>query len=351
MQNLKALSAPVLLTGHTGFKGTWLSLLLNQLEIDYFGVSLEAETDSLYHRLNRPDLFPGVISDIRNLSALNQLFSKVQPAVVIHMAAQPLVLKSYGEPRETFEINVIGTANILEAAFNTSSVKVVLVITTDKVYRNENSGKRFKESDPLFGKDPYSLSKVGAEAASSAWRQISETSGGPKVIVARAGNVVGGGDFAKDRIIPDIIRGVVGNQAVTIRNPNSTRPWQHVLDPLIGYLMYIDQTLIGSLDIPALNFGPLEPSLKVQEILEIGKVVFGERLIISHIAEEKEREALTLELDATCATQNLNWTSHWSQRKAIDATFKWWLDVIERNESAYVNCLREIDSLLQNRAC
>jgi CDP-glucose 4,6-dehydratase len=262
------------------------------------------------------------------------------------MAAQPLVLRSYDEPLETFSVNVLGTANILEAAFSTPSVKVVLVVTTDKVYRNHESGVRFKESDALAGKDPYSASKVGAESVCAAWQQISKVSGGPKVIVARAGNVIGGGDFSENRIIPDIIRGVIANKPTLIRNPISTRPWQHVLDPLAGYLSFIEQTLNGSVQSEVFNFGPCESSLSVQELVEIGKETFGERLQIKLGSPDGEKEATTLELDSSSALEKISWRPKWSQREAIRLTFEWWNLIIADNKHAYKRCLHEIEEFL-----
>jgi len=232
--NLKRLDGPIFITGHTGFKGSWLSLLLKQLGIEHFGYSLEAEEDSLYKRANLGKVSKGVVGDIRDLENLSKVIKNVRPSAIIHLAAQPLVLKSYQDPLETFQTNCIGTANVLKAAFESPSVEIVLVITTDKVYRNNNSGRRFVESDPLEGKDPYSASKVAAEAVCGAWQQMSKIAGGPKVLVARAGNVIGGGDFAKDRLIPDAIRALISEQNLLVRSPEATRPWQHVLDPLIG---------------------------------------------------------------------------------------------------------------------
>lgn len=343
---IKAQDGPVLITGHTGFKGTWLSLLLNRLQIEHYGFALEAEHNSLYRRLREKDIFQGTIGDIRNLTILSEYLKVIQPAVVVHMAAQPLVLKSYESPLETFEINVTGTANVLKAAFDTPSVKIVLVITTDKVYRNDDSGRRFHEGDPLAGKDPYSASKVGAEAACAAWQQLSKISSGPKVIVARAGNVIGGGDFAENRVIPDIIRGVITRTPTIIRNPHSTRPWQHVLDPLAGYLLYVDRTLQDEINFPAMNFGPQEASLQVKEILEISKEILGDEVRLELKEEEVSKEAKLLELDAKQANASLLWTPKWSQREAIRDTFSWWRSVLNDPTAAYSNCLRDIDLLL-----
>ena len=334
------------MTGHTGFKGAWLSLLLGKLQIQQHGFALRAEKDSLYERLNLEKSYPSWIGDIRDLVLLRRCLSQTQPSSVIHMAAQPLVLKSYKEPLETFETNVIGTTNLLQAAFDTPSVKAILVVTTDKVYRNDGSGKRFKEEDPLQGHDPYSASKVGTEAVCAAWQKIASVSGGPKVIVARAGNVIGGGDFAADRIIPDIIRSVLSKKDAVIRNPLATRPWQHVLDPLIGYLQFLDASISGTTEVKALNFGPFESSLKVGEILKVAQEVFGNRFQFSIKDFEETIEASTLELDASLARTELGWNPRWTQKQAILDTFLWWKKVIENGSYSNVACREDIDFLL-----
>jgi CDP-glucose 4,6-dehydratase len=346
---LRSQKGPVLITGHTGCKGTWLSLLLNCLDIENFGYSLEAEPESLHNRLGLKSVIPSTIGDIRDIGALKKCFMSSMPSIVVHLAAQPLVLRSYKIPIETFEVNVLGTANVLQTAFETSSVKVVLVITTDKVYRNDESGKRFVEGDPLSGKDPYSSSKVGVEAVCSAWQQISKLSGGPKVIVARAGNVIGGGDLAEDRIIPDLIRGVISNQVTKIRNPSATRPWQHVLDPLKGYLLYIEKVLEEEVDISVLNFGPSEVSLEVSKVIQIGQETFGRRMRVDLDATIEEREVKALELNASLAGELLEWVPRWSQESAIASTFQWWKSTIADEGSSKENCLRDIGLLLNQK--
>jgi CDP-glucose 4,6-dehydratase len=340
---LKRLNGPIFITGLTGFKGSWLSLLLNHLGIEHFGYSLEAEEGSLYERANLKRLSRGVVGDIRDLENFSKVIKDVRPSAIIHLAAQPLVLKSYQEPLFAFQTNCIGTANVLTAAFATPSVEIVLVITTDKVYRNNNSGRRFVESDPLEGKDPYSASKVAAEAVCAAWQQISKISGGPKVLIARAGNVIGGGDFAKNRLIPDAIRAIMSEQNLIIRSPEATRPWQHVLDPLIGYLKYIEsaQSLLSVEQ--ALNFGPLEPSLSVENVLKIAKEHFEERLKVTYEEANQDIESQTLELDPSCAIEKLGWRPRWNQKEAIDRTFMWWAKTIANPTNALENCLEDIE--------
>jgi CDP-glucose 4,6-dehydratase len=244
------------------------------------------------------------------------------------MAAQPLVLKSYENPRETFDVNVMGTVNVLDIAFKKDFVKVIIVVTTDKVYRNDNSGRAFIESDPLEGKDPYSASKVGTESVVAAWQQIAKVSGGPKVISVRAGNVIGGGDFAENRIVPDLVRGVMEGKSVEIRNPSSTRPWQHVLDPLWGYLLTLVETL-NAKPIKSLNFSPREQSLSVAEVTEVSIASWEAIKVHTHSVELSGIESIHIEskelqLDSSLASELLNWRPKFTQQEAIVSTINWW---------------------------
>jgi len=345
---LKRANGPIFITGHTGFKGSWLSLLLNHLGIEHFGYSLEAEENSLYKRANLESVSKGVVGDIRDLENLSKVLTEVRPSGVIHLAAQPLVLKSYQEPIETFQTNCIGTANVLKAAFDTPTVGVILAITTDKVYRNDNTGRRFVESDPLEGKDPYSASKVAAEAVCAAWQQISKTSGGPKVLVARAGNVIGGGDFARDRLIPDVIRAVTSGKTLQIRSPLATRPWQHVLDPLVGYLKYLEAGLTVSSPPKALNFGPAESSLTVSQVVEIASDLFKEKLSIQFHDLPTQTESQNLDLDSSQSNSVLAWKPRWNQEDAIKRTFEWWKCAFSGAKSAIEECNKDVkDSILR----
>jgi len=244
--------------------------------------------------------------------------------VVIHLAAQPLVLRSYQEPLDTFQTNCMGSANVLGAAFDTASVQIVLAITTDKVYRNENYGRRFIESDPLEGKDPYSASKVAAEAVCASWQHISNISGGPKVIVARAGNVIGGGDFAKDRLLPDVIRAVLSDESIVIRKPKATRPWQHVLDPINGYLQYIEAALQRDKFPHALNFGPSEKSISVSEIVDLAEGYYKGKLKVKFRTDSVSKEDNSLNLDSTLAYSFLGWQPKLDPRESTMWTLDWW---------------------------
>ena len=341
-----ALNGPVLVTGHTGFKGTWLTLLLEKLGVEVIGYSLEPEKDSLYGRIGREGMISEKFADIRNFTKVQKWIEITQPVAVIHLAAQPLVLESFKSPRETFDTNVMGTVNLLDSSFMSRSVKAFLAITTDKVYKNENKGLAFKESDALAGKDPYSASKVGSEAAVDAWQQISTSLGGPRVTAIRAGNVIGGGDWAKNRLMPDLIRGFSHNEAVRVRNPLSTRPWQHVLDPLIGYLMTLQEVLNGR-KIDSINFGPSESSLTVQEVVEIAKQCWGGTAqIVFEETKDAIYEATTLELDSSLAKELLNWKPIWSQKESVAATLGWWKSLIIEKQDPLDLCLSDVEFAL-----
>jgi CDP-glucose 4,6-dehydratase len=348
-QGLRELPGPLLLTGHTGFKGTWMSFLLEHLNVPVVGYSLPAEKDSLYDRAERTGAIPEAFADIRDLEVLERFIDLHKPSTIIHMAAQPLVLKSYENPRETFEVNVMGTANLLDIAFKKDFVKAIIVVTTDKVYKNDNSGRAFIETDPLEGKDPYSASKVGTEAVAAAWQQIAKLSGGPKVASVRAGNVIGGGDYAVNRIIPDLIRGVITGSPVVIRNPSSTRPWQHVLDPLFGYLITLESTLNG-LNVEAVNFGPVDSSISVEEIVIEAKEVFPDKLKVLFPPSRVTlaMEASSLDLDSTLASELLFWKPVWSQKQAINKTLEWWKQLLHDGQEAKEIVQEDVESYLNN---
>lgn len=347
IRRIQSLDGPVLITGHTGFKGAWLKLLLEKLQIDQIGLSLKPDLESLFSKLAFQPLNHDEIGDINDFKSCLLFFQSHQPSVVIHLAAQPLVLESYKQPIDTFQTNVMGTANILECARRTSSVKVVLVSTTDKVYENLNTSRPFSEEDNLKGKDPYSASKVGTESVINAWRNISKIESGPNISAARAGNVIGGGDFAKDRLIPDLVRGTIKNQDVMIRNSRSNRPWQHALDPLFGYLQLIN-TLLDGVDVPAMNFGPNGFNLSVAEVVNLfsTKSAVKPNVVFEDNGTSNSLEAETLYLDATFSKNLLNWTPKWTQEEAVISTAKWWDNVLNKGMTAREACLLDIEELL-----
>jgi CDP-glucose 4,6-dehydratase len=346
-ERLRQISGPLLLTGHTGFKGTWLTFLLEHLNVPVIGYSLPPEKDSLYTKTNRTGAIPEKYADIRDYEALKNFINIHKPSTIIHMAAQPLVLNSYENPLETFDINVMGTANLLDASIKTKSAQVVVIVTTDKVYKNDNLGKRFMESDPLKGKDPYSASKVGTESVVDAWQQISKISGGPKIVSVRAGNVIGGGDLAKDRLIPDVIRSHLSRKSLVVRNKNSTRPWQHVLDPLSGYIRLIDSLIEGK-SISSMNFGPNEKSLNVTKVIEImSKNIEFDFEIQNTGANLENIESLTLELDTSYAKSILDWQSIYNQETAIQKTANWWVGVLSDGILPKAMCDQDIIEFLR----
>ena len=319
------ISGPVLLTGHTGFKGAWFIELLQSLSIEVAGYSLEPLPDSLYVKLEHHGKFKEEYADVRDLDKLTKFVSKTKPEVIFHLAAQPLVLESYSKPITTFGTNVMGTANLLQAAFACDSVKVVVIVTTDKVYENKGKVIRYTEQDPLGGKDPYSASKVGAEQAVAAWRQIQSISGGPKVIAVRAGNVIGGGDISANRLLPDLIRAFQSGIATEIRNPLSTRPWQHVVDPLAGYLLSAEYLLAGN-NISALNFSGFQKSETVSQVVEVAISAWGGNardFVTISANNESAAESTHLDLDSSAARNLLGWIPQFTQVQSVEKTIDW----------------------------
>jgi CDP-glucose 4,6-dehydratase len=353
-QSLRELPGPLLLTGHTGFKGTWMTLLLKHLHVPVIGFSLAPEEESLFNLAGRSGAIPEVFADIRDYKTLEKFIDENRPSTIIHMAAQPLVLESYLNPRETFDINVMGTVNVLDVAFRREFVKAIIVVTTDKVYRNDNSGRAFVESDPLEGRDPYSASKVGTEAVVNAWQQIAKVSGGPKVVSVRAGNVIGGGDFAANRILPDLVRGFISGNPIEIRNPESTRPWQHVLDPLWGYLLTLEE-ILDSEQIVNVNFSPTEGSLPVASVVELVKTAWSEIKIETPQSNliDKNRfqvESKELHLDSNLAKNLLGWTATYTQQESVISTVNWWTSYLSNEFNAKELCEKDIAVFLESNS-
>ena len=347
-QRLRELPGPLLLTGHTGFKGAWMTFLLEHLKVPVVGYSLPAEKDSLYSRAKRDGKIPEKFADIRDYQALEAFMDEHKPSTLIHMAAQPLVLKSYQFPRETFEVNVMGTVNLLDIAFKKDYVKAIVVVSTDKVYRNDNSGRPFIESDPLGGKDPYSASKVGTESVVSGWQQIKFFFGGPNLASARAGNVIGGGDFAKDRIIPDLVRGILTGNSIQVRNPSSTRPWQHVIEPLVGYLLMLESLLTEN-KIDTANFGPNESDISVEQLVFAALQIFPDIKTTNDLQDEDKSltESITLNLDSTFITDKIGWRPKWASEEAIQHTFLWWKGFLENIDPEEL-CMLDIDKYFKS---
>lgn len=317
----------VFLTGHTGFKGSWLSLWLQMMGAELTGFSLKPPTSpNLFDLARIEESMNSIIGDIRDFSVLQEALQRARPDIVIHMAAQPLVRYSYQEPLETYSTNVMGTANLLEAIRKTDSVKAVLNITTDKCYENKEWYWGYRESDQLGGYDPYSNSKACAELVTSAYRNSYLNQQGVGLASARAGNVIGGGDWAADRLIPDLVRACVENEAVSIRNPHALRPWQHVLEPLSGYLILTEQLYHSPLDYSeAWNFGPNDGDIKpVSWIADFVIELWNNKSSIHLDKGIHPHEATYLKLECAKAKSKLQWTPCWDIKKGIMETVSWY---------------------------
>lgn len=321
----------VFLSGHTGFKGGWLTVWLSSLGAQVTGFSLEPSTDPSIFKLACIDgLCDSYIGDIRNFSVLRESLVAATPDVVIHMAAQPLVRYSYVNPIETYGINVMGTAHVLEAIRSCNSVKAAVIVTTDKCYENKEWAWGYRENEPMGGYDPYSNSKGCAELVTSCFRQSffpeqEYDMHGVAIATARAGNVIGGGDWSPDRLIPDAIAAFERGIPLKIRNPAAIRPWQHVLEPLSGYLV-LAQALCqkGSSFSGAWNFGPNDADARsVQSVIDLLIGEWGTSASWEQDGKPAPHEAHFLKLDCSKARQELAWRARWSLNKAIAAIVEW----------------------------
>ncbi|MBD8528771.1 MULTISPECIES: CDP-glucose 4,6-dehydratase [unclassified Massilia] len=316
----------VLLTGHTGFKGSWLSLWLQAMGAELRGVALAPPTTpALFDVARVAEGMDHQVADIRDYERVRTLIAQFQPEIVIHMAAQPLVRLSYQQPIETYAINVMGTVHVLEAARQAGSVRAIVNITTDKCYENKEWVWGYREDEPMGGYDPYSNSKGCAELVSSAYRRSFLQSEGIAMATARAGNVIGGGDWALDRLVPDILRALEEGQAVQIRNPHAIRPWQHVLEPLSGYLVLAQRLYEhGQADAEGWNFGPRdEDAQPVQWIVERLCEAWGQGAAWALQPGDHPHEASYLKLDISKARQRLNWAPRWPLHTALSHITDW----------------------------
>jgi CDP-glucose 4,6-dehydratase len=314
-----------LITGHTGFKGAWLSLLLRERGHTVSGISLDPEPASLFIKSRISDIFE---SDIRsNICDLNELaghFEVVNPDFVIHLAAQALVGISYENPIATFNTNVMGTINVLKASEAIKDLQGQLIVTTDKVYKNINKSVGYHESDPLGGKDPYSASKAMADIGTQSW--LASFSNAPTAI-ARAGNVIGGGDVCKHRLIPDLVESFTKGQTAVLRAPNSVRPWQHVLDCLNGYLILVDAIIDGK-GVGAWNFGPLDTQIRtVADVCVLACNAWGIKENWKIDATEFPQEASLLLLNSTRARTELGWKDKLNFEESVNWTMNWYKNV------------------------
>ena len=339
----------VLITGHTGFKGSWLTIWLNHIGAVTSGIALDPVTDrDLFILAGLDKRISDHRADIRDMNEVERIIDLEKPETVFHLAAQSLVLRGYREPVATFETNLSGTVNILEACRKSESVKEVIIVTTDKVYENREQMTCYSENDPLGGHDPYSASKACAEIATQSYRRSffsdnQGSAGGKAVCTVRAGNVIGGGDWAADRLIPDCVRALEKNEPVKLRNPGSVRPWQHVLEPLSGYLM------LGTMAAGdpgrfagAWNFGP-----DISNAVSAGRLVadfinyWGSGAIWDAVEKNPFHEAGILMLDAGKARSQLNWHPALSLSEAVSLTADWYKSY--RSRDVYDMCVEQIE--------
>ena len=337
----------VFLTGHTGFKGSWTSLWLQEMGALVKGYSLDVNTiPSLFLKARVSEDMESEIGDIRNLEKLTKSMVSFNPDILIHMAAQPLVRLSYEEPVETYTTNVIGTVNVLEAARKCSALKAIVSVTTDKCYENKEWEWGYRENEPMGGYDPYSSSKGCAELVTSAYRRsFFNSKNSASLASARAGNVIGGGDWAKDRLIPDILRAFEKSKPVIVRNPLSTRPWQHVLEPISGYMVLAQSLYLeGNKFAEAWNFGPKDEDCKsVSWILDQMVQNWGKKASWELDKNNNHHEAGFLKLDCSKASKKLKWNPKWDLKHTIKSIVEWHELYID-GADIKKQCLKEINN-------
>lgn len=339
-----------LVTGHTGFKGSWLTVWLNMLGAKVVGYSLDPYSDrGNFMASHLPEhMAADVRGDVRDYDHLNETVKKYQPDIVFHLAAQALVKTSYDEPKYTYETNLMGSLNVLEAVRHNDCLKTIVMITSDKCYANVEQIWGYKESDRVGGYDPYSSSKGCAELMISSWRNsffhpTKYSEHGKAVASVRAGNVIGGGDWSSNRLIPDCIRAIESDQDILIRNPHSTRPWQHVLEPLSGYLRVGEKLMqdpVGFSD--SYNFGPpLRSNRTVQEVVEKLVKIYGKGHVVDASPKNAVHEDKLLNLDVTKAFVKLGWSPKFSLDESLEYTIDWYKHALQ-NQDMYDFCIQQI---------
>ena len=347
----------VLVTGHTGFKGAWLSMWLHELGANVFGYSLPPDNkNGVFQAAKVSSLLSGDIhADIRDHKKLTSVFYDVRPDVVFHLAAQPLVRESYATPRETHETNYMGTCNLLEAVREQNQACAVVVVTTDKCYENKEQVWGYRENDRLGGHDPYSASKAATEIVAASYRDsffpVNQMhKHGIGIATARAGNVIGGGDWAKDRIVPDMVRGLINKKVVDIRNPHAVRPWQHVLEPLHGYLSIASQLLDSCVPSAstAWNFGPHTDGHKtVGDLVLLFHELWGDG-DWEPDGFEHPHETSFLSLSIDKAVNQLGWTPTWNFRKTVSKTVEWYRSQLHNEATMQDSCRKDIGDFVSD---
>ncbi len=339
----------IFVTGHTGFKGSWLTLWLGKIGAEVKGYSLKPEADSLFSKISKKLKCQSVFYDINDQPRLEQEISGFQPDFIFHLAAQSLVRRSYKLPLYTFETNILGTANLLQSLTKLKKQCTAIIVTTDKVYENKEWIYPYREVDRLGGYDPYSASKSCAEIVTcsyikSFFHPDNYNLHKKSISTVRAGNVIGGGDYSEDRLIPDIVKAIIKNKTIVIRNPDSVRPWQYVLEPLSGYLMLASLMSKEPLKYyGAYNFGPeADDVLNVRSIVEIALETFGKGKYVISKNKIEPHETKTLRLDISKARNKLNWSPVLNTNEAVDKTIGWYKESITPGSDMFEVCLKEI---------
>jgi CDP-glucose 4,6-dehydratase len=333
----------VLLTGHTGFKGSWFAIWLQRLGAEVTGISLPPDTEpSLFTLADVENTCQSHYRDIRDADELATLIQRAEPQLVFHLAAQPLVRASYREPLLTFETNVMGTAHVLEAICGLDSVKVAVMVTTDKVYRNIEQHRSYREDDKLGGYDPYSASKAASELVIESYRDAFLADQGVSVASARAGNVIGGGDWSQDRLVPDAVRAWQADQVLEIRRPEAVRPWQHVLDPLAGYLGLAEHLWENPAGTGAYNFGPQsDAAASVRDVVELARAHFDSSRVNYSNTSGGPHEAGLLTLNTEKARETLGVKPRWGLSESVKYTMDWYCAQL-RGADARQLCVADI---------
>jgi len=346
----------VLITGHTGFKGSWLAIWLHELGADVIGVALDPQTDKDNYVLSGigRKIKADLRADIRDGAVMARIFDEYQPEIVFHLAAQPLVRLSYDEPVETWQTNVMGTINVMEAFRHCKSARVAVMITTDKCYENREQNHAYTEDEPMGGYDPYSSSKGSCEIAISSWRRsfmnpANYAKHGKSIASVRAGNVIGGGDWAKDRIIPDCIRAIEAGQPIAIRNRHAVRPWQHVLEPLCGYMFLAQKMWENPTEYcEGWNFGPkMDAVVPVWDVATMLTHEMSQGELIDQTEPDAPHEASLLMLDITKAQTRLGWQPRLTTAEAIALTADWYQRY--RSKDVYEICVGEITTFCNRK--
>jgi CDP-glucose 4,6-dehydratase len=336
----------VLVTGHTGFKGAWLTLWLRALGAEVTGFSVDVPTrPSLFELAGVGEGLVSVTGDVRSFEAVGAVMGEIRPEMVFHLAAQPLVRRSLREPLATYATNVMGTANVLEAVRVVGGVRVIVNVTSDKCYAEQDLGRGYRESDALGGSDPYSASKAGAEVVAAAHaKAFFRSPDGPRLASARAGNVIGGGDWGEDRLIPDLVRAAAAGRPLRVRNPDAVRPWQHVLNALGGYLELAEALWRSPAAVGAWNFGPEpEDTLPVHAVVDRLSGLWVREVEWEADPRAHPREAPHLALDSSAARRELRWVPRWGLERALEAVAEWHAGVDAGDDPREVS-LRQIEA-------